>query len=248
MASKAGVAGYVLLSAVGLSRSQRSIPRAGRPTRFSAGRASALTPAHGAEVRSPGRTLREPARLHQAVPLVLHLTEHSLLVTDGSIVTAFCNENQSPPALIVSSVPRWGRTTRCLHPSPLAAAIAPKRVADPIGLRMDELPEDPPGALRPTASAMLPTIVRTSFLGVLPVPLHVGRASVKFRHVKRLHRLGYDGRCGSETSTTHTEIKRPSRSSSDCSIFILTSSAVSGVQPAHFVGRHFSVAPNQNTR
>ena len=130
----------------------------------------------------------------------------------------------------------------------LAAAIAPKRMADPVGLRMDELPEDPPGALRPTASAMLPSIVRTSFLGVLPVPLHFGRASVKFRHVNRLHRLGYDGRCGSETSTTHTEIKRPSRSSSDCSIFTLTSSAVSGVQPAHFVGRHFSVAPNQNTR
>ena len=54
--------------------------------------------------------------------------------------------------------------------------------------------------------------------------------------------------CGVATSTTHTEIKRPSRLSSDCWILSLMSSAVSGVQSPHFVGRHSSVSPNHNTR
>ena len=54
--------------------------------------------------------------------------------------------------------------------------------------------------------------------------------------------------CGAETSATHPEIKRRSRSSSDSRIFDLTSSAVCGVQPEHLVGRHFSVSPNQSTR
>ena len=54
--------------------------------------------------------------------------------------------------------------------------------------------------------------------------------------------------CGFATSTTHTEIKSASRASSDCWILSLTSSAISGAQPPHFVGRHFSVSPNHNTR
>ena len=53
---------------------------------------------------------------------------------------------------------------------------------------------------------------------------------------------------GTDTSTTQTEMRAFSRSESPCSSFCFTSSAFSGTQSPHLVGRHFSVSPNQNTR